>query len=263
MGYGPAMTIPLHRAAATGYAVGADTYVKGRPEYPPELLSWLREVAGVGASTTVVDLGAGTGKFTRLLVATGATVLAVEPVAQMLERLEADLPGVTGMQGTATSIPLPDASADVVVCAQAFHWFASREALDEIVRVLKPGGRLALVWNLRDASVPWVARMNDVADAHEGDVPRFYKGTWRDAFPHPALGELHESRFTNVHTGSPDDVVVKRVLSTSFISALPAEARREVEAQLRGIVDGEPALRGHDVVSVPYLTFAFCARKAS
>ncbi len=252
---------PIHHAAASGYSAGADTYVKGRPDYPPELLAWLRSAAGVEAGSTVVDLGAGTGKFTKLLVASGAKVIAIEPVAEMLVRLKADLPGAEGLQGTATAMPLPDASADVVVCAQAFHWFATREALDDIVRVLRPGGRLALVWNLRDASVPWVARMDAIASAREGDVPRFYKGTWRQAFPHARLGDLAASEFTHAHTGSPDDVIVKRVLSTSFISALAAEPRQQVEAELRTLIDSEPALRGQAVVSVPYRTFAYCARK--
>ena len=251
----------VHRTALSGYAAGAENYAKGRPDYPPALHEWLRDAVGIGPGATVVDLGAGTGKFTRLLVATGAAVTAVEPVAEMLARLETDIPEATGVQGTATAMPLPDASADAVVCAQAFHWFASTEALDEIVRVLEPGGRLALVWNLRDKRVPWVTRMDAIVDGYEGEVPRFYKGTWREAFPHPALGELKEWQFTHAHSGAPDDVIVKRVLSTSFISALPVAQRGQVEARLRELMAEEPELRGYPTVSVPYRTFAFCCSK--
>ncbi|OWQ90360.1 SAM-dependent methyltransferase [Roseateles aquatilis] len=258
---GPASTPSIHAAAAAGYSAGADTYVKGRPDYPPELHAWLRDSVGIVPGAAVVDLGAGTGKFTQLLAKTGADVIAVEPVAEMLARLRVDLPGVTGVQGTATAIPLPDASADVVVCAQAFHWFATTAALDEMARVLKPGGRLALIWNLRDAHVPWVARMNEITDRHEGDVPRFYKGTWRGVFPHPAFEAPSESQFTNAHTGPAEDVIVKRVLSTSFISALPDDQRATVEAQLRRLIDETPDLKDPPHVAVPYLTFAFCARK--
>lgn len=251
----------IHRAAAAGYAVGADTYARGRPGYPPALLAWLRSDVGIGPGGTVVDLGAGTGKFTPLLLATGAAVIAVEPVAQMLARLTADAPGATAVQGTATAIPLPDASVDAVVCAQAFHWFATRAALDEIARVLKPGGRLALVWNVRDARVPWVAAMDAITNAHEGDVPRVHTGAWRQAFPHPAFGGLHEAQFAHAHRGAAEDVVVKRVLSTSFISALPDDERQRVDAQLRALVADTPALRDAAVVSVPYRTCAFLARR--
>jgi SAM-dependent methyltransferase len=255
----PAATV--HRAAASGYATGVDNYAKGRPEYPQALREWLPATVGIGPGTTVVDLGAGTGKFTRLLVATEASVIAVEPVAEMLARLETDVPQARAMRGTATAIPLPDAAVDAVVCAQAFHWFASAEALAEIVRVLRPGGRLALVWNLRDAHVPWVARLDAIVDRYEGDVPRFYKGTWRAAFPQPALTELRESQFTHLHTGAPDDVIVRRVLSMSFISALPVEERNQVEARLRALIAAEPELRGHATVAVPYRTFAYCCSR--
>ena len=251
----------VHQAAATGYATGAETYAQGRPDYPAALSEWLTDMVGIDQGTTVVDLGAGTGKFTRLLVATGASVIAVEPVAEMLARLRADLPQAEGLQGSATALPLPDASADAVVCAQAFHWFATAEALTEIARVLKPGGRLALIWNLRDAQVPWVARMDAIVDRHEGDVPRFYKGNWRAAFPHPPLTELQAWEFVNLHTGPADDVIVKRALSTSFISALPTGERQRVEAQLRDLIAAEPALHGQATVSVPYRTFAFCCTK--
>lgn len=133
----------IHPAAADGYRTGADTYVRGRPDYPPQVADWLTGTLGLNADKTVIDLGAGTGKFTGRLVATGAQVIAVEPVPEMLEKLSAALPDVLAVSGTATDLPLPNASVDVVVCAQAFHWFASPEALSEIARVLKPGGKLA------------------------------------------------------------------------------------------------------------------------
>ncbi|MCW5653905.1 class I SAM-dependent methyltransferase [Hydrogenophaga sp.] len=261
---GQAATSPVHPAAAAGYVGGAvDTYIQGRPEYPAELSTWLGEVAGIRAGSIVVDLGAGTGKFTRLLLALQAETIAVEPVADMLSRLVRDVPGAVGLQGSASSIPLPAASADVVVCAQAFHWFANTAALDEIVRVLRPGGRLVLVWNLRDAQVPWVQRMDRLVNAYEGDVPRFYKGSWRHAFPHAGLGVLQGWEFANAHVGAPEDVILKRVLSTSFISALPQAQRDQVRQDLLDLIADEPALRGRDVVPVPYRTFAFCALKLS
>ncbi len=150
------MNDQVHHSAAAGYKTAADTYIKGRPDYPPQVSQWLTQTLGLDSHKTVIDLGAGTGKFTGRLVATDAQVIAVEPVAQMLEKLSAAWPQVLAVSGTATDLPLPDASVDAVVCAQAFHWFATPEALSEIARVLKPGGKLGLIWNLRDTQVSWV-----------------------------------------------------------------------------------------------------------
>ena len=110
----------------------------------------------------VVDLGAGTGKLTRALVALGHRVTAIEPLPQMLELLPEAAPGAFAILGNAEVIPLPDAHADVVTCAQSFHWFDHPVALPEIARVLRPGGRLALVWNTRDDEEPWVARLSAI-----------------------------------------------------------------------------------------------------
>ncbi|AKV08623.1 SAM-dependent methyltransferase [Pseudomonas fluorescens NCIMB 11764] len=253
----------VHHSAAAGYKTAADTYVRGRPDYPPQVADWLTDTLGLNADKSVVDLGAGTGKFTGRLVATGALVIAVEPVPQMLEKLSEAWPDVLAVSGTATDLPLPDASVDVVICAQAFHWFASGEALTEIARVLKPGGKLGLVWNLRDTRVSWVPKLDAIVNALEGDTPRFYTGAWRRAFPHAAFGPLQEQQFSHGHTGAPEDVIFNRVRSTSFVSALPAAERAKVDEQMRVLVDAEPELRGKDVVTVPYVTAAFVAVKVS
>jgi len=255
-------TPAIHHAAADGYAKGADTYVRGRPDYPPEIAAWLRDTLGLQAGATVLDLGAGTGKFTPRLLATGASVIAVEPVAAMLDKLAAAQPEVRPLVGTAEAIPLPDASVDVVVCAQAFHWFATAEALSEIHRVLKPRGRLGLVWNMRDARVPWVAQMDRIVNEFEGDAPRYYTGAWRKAFPHPGFGPIDERHYANGHTGSPEDVILNRVRSTSFISALPPEKKALVDERLRALIAAEPELRDRAVVTVPYDTAAYCVARA-
>ncbi|KQV21984.1 SAM-dependent methyltransferase [Pseudomonas sp. Root329] len=253
----------VHHSAAAGYRTGADTYVRGRPDYPPQMADWLTGTLGLNADKAVVDLGAGTGKFTGRLVATGAQVIAVEPVAQMLEKLSEAFPEVLAVSGTAMDLPLPDASVDVVICAQAFHWFAGTEALTEIARVLKPGGKLGLVWNLRDTRVSWVPKLDAIVNALEGDTPRYYTGAWRQAFPHAAFGPLAEQCFSHRHTGSPEDVIFNRVRSTSFVAALPEEERAKVDEQIRALIAAEPDLRGRDVVTVPYETAVFVAVKGS
>lgn len=253
----------VHHSAAAGYKTGADTYVRGRPDYPPQVADWLTGTLGLNADKAVIDLGAGTGKFTGWLVATGAQVIAVEPVAQMLEKLSEAFPEVLAVSGTAMDLPLPDASVDVVICAQAFHWFASKDALTEIARVLKPGGKLGLVWNLRDTRVSWVPKLDAIVNALEGDTPRYYTGAWRRAFPHVAFGPLQEQRFSHGHTGSPEDVIFNRVRSTSFVAALAEVERAKVDEQIRAMISREPDLRGKDAVTVPYVTAAFVAVRSS
>ena len=143
----------IHQAAAEGYTAKAEAYIRGRPEYPAAVQDWLRDDLALGAGKTVLDLGAGTGKFLPHLRATGAAVIAVEPVPAMRAQLTQRNPGIEAMAGTAEDIPLADGAVDAIVCAQAFHWFANPAALAEIHRVLKPGGALGLIWNVRDESV--------------------------------------------------------------------------------------------------------------
>jgi SAM-dependent methyltransferase len=252
-------TSEIHHAASDGYSntATADNYARGRPDYPAEVADWLREQLGLQPGKTVVDLGAGTGKFTPRLVATGAKVIAVEPVAQMLGKLSAALPQVEALAGTAHAIPLPDASVDAVVCAQSFHWFATAEALADIHRVLKPGGKLGLVWNMRDRRFDWVARLEEIVNRLEGDTPRYYTGAWRTAFPFQGFGPLHEQHFSNAHTGAPEDVIINRTRSSSFIAALPPEEREKIIDELRALIASESTLNGRDVVTVPYETDAF------
>ncbi|MQQ99955.1 class I SAM-dependent methyltransferase [Glaciimonas soli] len=247
----------IHHAAAAGYVGAADNYVRGRPDYPPEIADWLRNALAITSDAIILDLGAGTGKFTPLLVATGARVIAVEPVEQMRNKLAHALPQVEALAGTAEAIPLPDASVDAVVCAQAFHWFATKTALAEIYRVLKPGGKLGLVWNLRDARIGWVAKLDQIVNRLEADTPRYYTGAWRKAFPFQGFGPLHEQHFSQGHTGTPEDVILNRVRSTSFVAALAPEERTRIDEQIYALIAAEPSLNGKEVVTVPYETAAF------
>jgi SAM-dependent methyltransferase len=251
----------VHPMAEKGFGHAADTYVRGRPDFPPAALAWLRNALGLGLGKSVIDLGAGTGKFTRLLVETGATVTAVEPVDAMRSRLARDLPSVKTLPGRAQEIPATNASIDAVVCAQAFHWFALAESLAEIRRVLKPGGVLGLIWNIRDESIDWVRKLTDIMTPYESDAPRYYKGEWRRVFPAPGFGELHEQSFRHVHVGSPEQVIVDRVASVSFIAALDESTRGQVLERVRGLIAATPSLKDSSSVTVPYVTRAYACRK--
>ena len=176
---------------ATSFGQVADEYARGRPGYPAEAIDWVLESAPGGR---VIDLGAGTGKLTRALVAPGRTVTAIEPLDEMRERLAADLPEVTTLAGSAESMPVADASADAVFVAQAFHWFDPVPALNEIARVLAAGGMLGLIWNTRDDSEPWVAEFSRILSL---PVEAASAWDWSDGRPvsqHPEFRDYRERR---------------------------------------------------------------------
>ena len=255
------MTTPLHPSAATGFDQGAAAYARGRPDYPPAIVDWLREALALTPRSRVVDLGAGTGKFVPSLLATGAHIVAVEPVAGMRAQFAAEYPQLTVLDGTAEAMPLADASVDAVVCATAFHWFATAAALTEIRRVLRPGGRLGLIWNVRDERVPWVARLADLVRSYAGDTPRQADDTWRRVFPAEGFSPLQQTEFAHSHEGPAETVIVGRLLSTSFIAALPAAAREELTQRIHALIAAEPELAGRDRVAMPYRTMAYVTQK--
>jgi SAM-dependent methyltransferase len=255
------MRQPIHDAAQRGYTQAPDSYQRGRPEYPQALEAWLDATLGVRPGSGVVDVGAGTGKFTKLLARSGASVTAVEPVDAMRAKLADSLPGVRALPGTAEALPLPDAQLDVLVCAQAFHWFANRQALGEMHRVLKPGGRLGLVWNVRDESCDWVAAITAIITPYEGDAPRYYTGQWKRPFEGQALfSPLRLTEFPHRHEGGFEQVVIDRIASVSFIAALAEAEREAVLAKLRALQTRFAALC-EPVIAFPYVTQAWCAER--
>jgi SAM-dependent methyltransferase len=250
----------LHPTAAGGFGHDAHTYARGRPGFPPEALDWLRQDVQLAPGKRVLEVGAGTGKFTQLLTRTGAEVVAVEPVAAMLAQLVAELPDVRTLRASAQHLPLADAVVDAVVCAQSFHWFATAAALAEMRRVLKPGGTLGLIWNVRDQRVRWVRELTDLMAPYEGDAPRYDAGEWRAVFPAPGFGELRERTFAHAHVGPPAQVIVDRVASVSFVAALPEDERQRLLERVHALIAATPELAGRARVSAPYVTRAYWCR---
>jgi ubiquinone/menaquinone biosynthesis C-methylase UbiE len=230
-------------------------YERARPSYPTEAVAWVVERCGLGPDAAVCDLAAGTGKLTRLLVPTGARVIAVEPVREMREQLQAAVTGVEALDGTAESLPLADASVDCITVAQAFHWFDYTRALPELARAIRPAGWLAVIWNVRDDNDPLVAAVNEVIAPFvppEQGVDR----PWREQLDaSPAFGEIEQRTF-DFEQSLDADSLVDRVASISWIARLDDPTREEVLEQIRELGGARSA-----PFAFPYLTQVFLCER--
>lgn len=237
--------------AVRGFARSAAAYERARPEYPPAAVDFLAREIGLAPGRRVLDLAAGTGKLTRQLAATGAGVVAVEPVAEMRALIG---PAAEVLDGTAEAIPLPDGAVDAVTVAQAFHWFAGPAALAEIHRVLRPGGGLALVWNRRPLEDPVHAAIERIIAPHRGDTPTHHSGVWRAAIDATTMfGPLEERVFDHVHRAD-GEALADRVGSTSFVASLDDRWRDAVLAEVR-------ALAARGPVRLRYVCEVFLCRR--
>jgi ubiquinone/menaquinone biosynthesis C-methylase UbiE len=244
----------MHQAAHA-FDRNAASYERGRPDYPAAAVAIIVGTFGITSSSTVLDLAAGTGKLTRLLVPTGAQVVAVEPMAGMRTTLAAAVPGVDVRDGQAENIPLDDRSVDAVTIGQAFHWFATQQALHEIHRVLRPNGGLALIWNRRDSRQPIQHAIDDLVQRYRGDVPAHRGERWKTAFAETDLfTPLQEWRLPH-HQEVDEELLVDRVLSISFITNLPDAKRAEVEKEVRALAQGQP-----NRFVLYYVTDVYCCR---
>jgi len=226
----------------------ADAYERGRPTYPAEAAAWL-----LGERpATVLELGAGTGKLTRVLVGLGHDVHATDPDEAMLAVLEEQLPGVRTAVAAAEDIPLPDASVDAVVAAQAFHWFDLDRALPEIARVLRPDGRICLLWNQRNEKIPWVRRLGALIGTQEQLRDPAQALIFSELF---GFVEDHEfSHWQTIDRATIQDLV----LSRSNVAVLDEEERRAKLAEVVAFYDEFG--RGMDGMQLPYVTRCFRAQ---
>jgi SAM-dependent methyltransferase len=244
------------REQALSFGKAAALYESIRPSYPAEAAHWALDPAlgqefapGRG---TVIDLGAGTGLLTRILLPLAGRVIPVEPDAQMRAQLEASVAGVTAVAGSAESIPCADAAAHAVVAGQAYHWFDHERAHPEIARLVRSGGTFTAIWNLRDRAVPWVAALDEAAGpapaGHARDPGRRMILDFGPGFGPPERGEfrhLISMTANGVHA---------LVASRSYYLRADAAERAEVDARVAAVTSQLPA-----AFAMPYVTVCYRA----
>ncbi|MDP8976365.1 MAG: class I SAM-dependent methyltransferase [Actinomycetota bacterium] len=246
----------VHPVAAAGFGA-TDAYEQARPSYPPDAVAALCRATRIGNGTDVVELGPGTGKLTRYLVAAGARVTAVEPVLEMRAKLLETVPGARVLDTVAEATALPAASADAVVAAQAFHWFRGDAVLEEAHRILRPGGHVGLMWAMRDERLRWVRALYELIEPYEAGVPRYRSGAWRAAFERTELFTPLEEAHFGYDQEMDADRLVLRLASMSFVAVLPAGERQKV-------LDGARTLVAHlgERFVLPHVVDVFwCARR--
>jgi SAM-dependent methyltransferase len=236
---------------AASFGPVADVYERGRPTYPAAALDWLLPPG----TPRVVDLGAGTGKLTRLIHDRGLPVTAVEPSPGMRAQLSASVPGVTVVDGSAESMPLPAASADAVLVAQAWHWVDPPRAVPEVARVLAPGGRLGLLWNVRDDRADWIRRLDEIIGNRDGRSDR-------EAVVGAPFGPVERKSFPWVNRLGPS-MLIDLVASRSAVILLPADERAALLREVRQLMATHPDLVGRTEFAMPYTTYCTRATRPS
>ncbi|HLY77425.1 MAG TPA: class I SAM-dependent methyltransferase [Thermoplasmata archaeon] len=246
--------------ARVGFQRGAARYERGRPEAPAAAVSALVDALKISDRSTVVELGAGTGKLARLLAPRAGRYLAVEPVPGMRRQFRQRLPEVPLVGGLAEHLPVPSRRVDAVVAAQAFHWFDVPRAMGEIRRVLALTGHVGLLWNVRDESVDWVRQATAILDRYDPGGPRFRHRAWQEAWERtPGFEPLRRQSFPFVQ---PLDraSALDRFTSVSFIASLEPERYAEAEADLRALFDRHPQTAGRTVIELPHECEIYTAR---
>ena len=236
------------RERSLSFGSESAAYERGRPSYPPEAVDWLLAPTGDWDARDVLDLGAGTGKLTTRLVERGLRVIAVDPIAEMLDMLRGALPDTPALLGSAEQIPLPDSHVDAVLVAQAWHWFDADRAAAEVARVLRPGGRLGVLWNTRDerSGPGWVKDFGEIV-GHEHDRDNAtvdLPETFTDV-------ATHQVRWINYIT---PQALIDYVASRSYCITSPADVRAHTLEEVRELLATHPSLAGATGLALPYVT---------
>ena len=245
----------IHEEARRGFEAGAAAYERGRPGYPRDAVEWLYAELDLRPGRTVLDVAAGTGKLTRELVPSGATITAVEPVPTMRAVLERVVLAATALDGTAEALPVADDSIDAIVVASAFHWFDAAAAATEFHRVLRTEGRLALLWNRRRAEEPLQRAVDEIIGPYRRRPPRPGRDRWREPLESGGLFQPVAEREVPFEQVLDADRFVDRFTSISYVAALPEGERASVIERLRALAAGaagQPLRLGYETEAYVY-----------
>jgi SAM-dependent methyltransferase len=243
---------------ARSFGSVAAGYTALRPGYPEDVVAFAvggRE--GHARPLRVLDLAAGTGLLTAAIAGAGHDVVAVDPAAGMLAELTGRLPDVVALAGSAEAIPLPDADVDVVTAAQAAHWFDPAQAAGEMRRVLRPGGAVGLVWNMRDDRVAWSAELDALLAAEQ--VERFTPRDVAEGLARALDAELEVHEAVAVQHQTPEQVVAG-LATRSYVATMAERRREQFLGAVRDLLATHPDTRGRDVVEVRLVSSAWRLR---
>ncbi len=246
------------RQRATSFGPAAELYDRVRPSYPSPALAWA--LAPLGSGTwRIGDIGAGTGIMTRLIIDAGHEVVAVEPDAQMRQRLAATTPAANAVEGSAELMPMGDGSLDGAVAAQAYHWFDRDRAHTELARVIRPGGVFAALWNDRDDAQAWVGEYSRIVEGDRGpdgsgaDSGRAAVTSYGEAF-----GAVNRSVFRHSTRHTPASLIALLQSRSYYLSATP-QRQADLEREVLELTRTHPDLAGREEFELPYVTVVFRA----
>jgi SAM-dependent methyltransferase len=240
------------RIRATSFGAVAADYVRARPDYPLEAAIWMTGDSPI----RVLDVGAGTGKFTSVLGRVGHDVVACEPLREMAAAITEAVPNAAVARGRAEKLPFAAGSFEAVTSAQAFHWFDPTKALAEMARVLQLGGVATLVWNLRDESVGWVKEMSSIIGSEELELD----DPWHQAFTAAeSFGPLARATFSYAQSLTLDDLLAL-VRSRSVWATSSPPDQKEMLDRITRLVQETGSL-DPGAIELPYKTYAFKAER--
>lgn len=244
-------------ARATSFGAAADHYEAARPDYPFDAVAWMLENLPHG-SRRIADVGAGTGKLTRVIAAApDAEVVAIDPDPAMLAKLRESVPGVPTFTGTAEQLPLPDAGLDAVVLGQAWHWVDPVAASAEIGRVVRSGGTLGLIWNIRDERENWVRRLTEIM--HSSAAENMVNGPGAQG-PQiaPPFGDIEIGRWEWKRPMKRAQIH-RMAASRSYLITASAEERADIARAMDQLFDELGLGDAEATIDLPYVTTAYRA----